>query len=85
MAAHYPKSMPLNVQISFGYSHFLDLHIMNIPSEGMSLTTSLAYKELSQFDYTSFHSNVAETYKGEYNQRLWFIYSDIKSSQKYPF
>jgi hypothetical protein len=29
MTEFYPKAMPLNVQISFGYCHFLDSHVFN--------------------------------------------------------
>ena len=65
MAAKYPQ-MPLNVQISFGYSRFLDLHIYNICSKSerdYKLVHSLAYKEHSSFAYTSMHSNINEKYK----------------------
>ena len=55
----YP-SIPLNVQISYSYSRFLDLHIYNMkPSEGLGygLSTTLAYKEHSTFSYTPSTSN----------------------------
>ena len=53
MALHYPN-MPLNVQISFGYSRFLDLHLYNISAsdnenETYGLCRVLAYKEISSF------------------------------------
>ena len=51
MASNYPK-MPLNFQLSFGYSRFLDLHIYNIcstDSDSYQLVHSLAYKEHSTF------------------------------------
>ena len=66
MSEVYPKSMPLNIQISFGYSHFLDSHVHNFlqPKSVNSFTTSLAYKPLSRFDYVPFDSNIAPHYKG---------------------
>ena len=30
MASNYPECMPLNIQISFGYSRFLDLSLMKL-------------------------------------------------------
>ena len=30
MASHYPVCMPLNIQLSFGYSRFLDLSLMKL-------------------------------------------------------
>ena len=30
MAENYPSSMPLNIQISFGYSRFLDLSMLKL-------------------------------------------------------
>ena len=66
MAERYP-SMPLNIQISFGYTRFLDLHVYNIvpetPDSHYSLTTTLAYKETSTFAYTSAKSNIHPDYK----------------------
>ena len=52
MAQVYPNSMPLNVQISFGYSHFLDNHIYKLlqSSAVNRLTTSLAYKPLANYE-----------------------------------
>ena len=48
MAEKYPR-MPLNVQISFGYSRFLDLHIYNMDmtahNDYYALCHVLAYKE----------------------------------------
>ena len=66
MASFYPHAMPLNIQISFGYSHFLDSHIFNFlqKQETNSFTTSLSYKPLSKFDYVPFNSNVGHSYKG---------------------
>ena len=68
MAAVYPKNMPLNIQISFGYSRFLDCHINNYLQKSAvnKITTSLAYKQLARFDYVPFSSNISPTYKGEY-------------------
>ena len=67
MASHYPD-MPLNVQISFGYSRFLDLHLYNIDSaeyenETYGLCRVLAYKEMSSFSYTPASSNIHDGYK----------------------
>ena len=61
-------SMPLNIQISFGYSRFLDNHVYNFlqKSPVNRITTSLAYKPLAKFDYVSFSSNIAPLYKGKY-------------------
>ena len=66
MARSYPLAMPLNIQISFGYSHFLDVHVNNFlqPLPLYKLTTSLAYKPLPRFDYVPFNSNIAPKYKG---------------------
>ena len=66
MCSKYPSSMPLNFQVSFGYSHFLYLHVSNFqPKDNVGkYETSLAYKKLSQFDYTSYESNVPSVYKG---------------------
>ena len=46
MAAVYPQTMPLNIQISFCYSHFLDCHVQNMlqPESMNSFSASLAYK-----------------------------------------
>ena len=68
MAEVYPHSMPLNIQISFGYSRFLDNHVYNFlqSSSVNRITTSLAYKPLAKFDYVSFSSNIAPLYKGKY-------------------
>ena len=67
MALHYPE-MPLNVQISLGYSRFLDLHVYNISAvehedETYTLCRVLAYKEVSSFSYTPACSNIYEGYK----------------------
>ena len=74
MSETYPKSMPLNVQISFGYSHFLDSHVYNFlqsPTTN-SFTTSLSYKPLSNFQYVPFNSNIAPHYKGKIiNNKLY--------------
>ena len=69
MASVYPSSMPLNIQVSFGYSHFLDSHVFNMCQPGLEnrLTTSLAYKPLSRFEYVPYGSNIAPTYKGKFN------------------
>ena len=67
MADNYPK-MPLNVQVSFGYSRFLDLHIYNIDvdeaqNDNYKLCHVLAYKEISSFTYTPCSSNIHDKYK----------------------
>ena len=67
MAERYPL-MPLNVQVSFSYSRFLDLHIFNMypkseQNQKYSLETTLAYKENSVFSYTPQTSNVHGKYK----------------------
>ena len=67
MSRYYPD-MPLNVQISFGYSRFLDLHLYNVNidmsmSDTYSLSRVLAYKELSSFIYTPHFSNIHGSYK----------------------
>ena len=65
MAFQYPK-MPLNCQLSFGYSRFLDLHIYNIcktETDSYKLVHSLAYKEHSTFAFTSRNSNIHDKYK----------------------
>ena len=67
MASNYPSSMPLNIQISFGFSRFLDLSILKLFQDDPSSTifhTFLCFKELTQFDYVPFSSNVAPLYKG---------------------
>ena len=67
MSQKYPK-MPLNTQVSFGYSRFLDLHIYNMDVkeaslEHYSLCNVLAYKEISSFTYTPSFSNIHSRYK----------------------
>ena len=66
MAEKYPN-MPLNFQLSFGYSRFLDLHIFNcakiLPQNHYKLTYSLAYKGHSSFCYTPRYSNIHKKYK----------------------
>ena len=64
---YYPSSMPLNIQISFGYSRFLDLCIIQLfqdNSKSPVFHTFLCFKDLTQFDYVPFTSNVAPLYKG---------------------
>jgi hypothetical protein len=67
MAKNYSGCMPLNIQISFGYSRFLDMSIIKLLQDDSSshiIHTFLCFKELSQFDYVPFNSNVALQYKG---------------------
>ena len=62
----YPTAMPLNIQLSFGYSRFLDSHVLNLLQESPDnrFTTTLAYKPLSRFNYVPFDSNISPQYKG---------------------
>ena len=56
MAENYPCSMPLNIQISFGYSRFLDLSLIKLfqlESNSRIVHTFMCFKDLSQFDYWS--------------------------------
>ena len=66
MSERYP-AMPLNVQVSYRYSRFLDLHVNNMKdsnsSESYNLVTNLAYKEHSNFAYTPKTSNIHKKYK----------------------
>ena len=66
MVQQYPE-MPLNFQISFGYSRFLDLHIYNFMDDQINstykITHMLAYKENSSFCYTPQGSNIHHKYK----------------------
>ena len=67
MASKFPKKMPLNCQISSGYSRFLDLHILNMHNSShnlhYNLVHTLAYKDTSTFNYTPASSNVHPRYK----------------------
>ena len=59
----YPSQMPLNCQLSFGYSRFLDLHIYNMydekfPEADYKVSHTLAYKEVNSFNYTPASSNI---------------------------
>ena len=82
MAEIYPSTMPLNIQISFGYSHFLDSHVNNMLQAGSvtSLTTSLAYKPLSKFEYVPYCSNIAPRYKGKA-----LLYNNIHCINRFIF
>ena len=66
MSIHYPNTMPLNIQISFGLSRYLDVRVskelQNHPNNTLTLT--LAYKALSTFNVVPFVSNIAPRYKG---------------------
>ena len=66
MIKQYPM-MPLNIQISFGYSRFLDLHLFNIMDNfekpTYQIVHTLAYKEHSSFSYTPQNSNIHSRYK----------------------
>ena len=67
MAKHYPAAISLNIQLSFGYSRFLDLSLIKLyqPDDSTRIFHSfMHYKELNQFDYVPFSSNVASHYKG---------------------
>ena len=57
MASNYPACMPLNIQISFGYSRFLDLSLIKLPqleSNSRIVHTFMCFKDLTQFDYVPF-------------------------------
>ena len=65
MARLYPD-MPLNIQLSFCYSRFLDIHLYNIytPSiEYYNLHTTLAWKDMNSFCYQPRWSNKPPLYK----------------------
>ena len=65
MSLCYPQ-MPLNIQISFGYSRYLDLHMYNMEFEDQefySPSTVLACKDISSFTYTPIYSNIHKSYK----------------------
>ena len=65
MARSYPD-MPLNIQLSFCYSRFLDLHLYNIympTCEYYNLHTTLAWKEMNSFCYQPIWSNKPPLYK----------------------
>ena len=65
MARSYP-CMPLNVQLSFCYSRFLDIHIYNMftPSQTTyNMYTTLAWKQMNSFCYQPLTSNKYPTYK----------------------
>ena len=68
MAEYYPHTMPLNVQISFNYSHYLDCHVQNMLKEETinKITLAVAYKELATFAYSPYSSNISYRYKGLY-------------------
>ena len=67
LSSKYPPQMPLNCQISFGYSRFLDLHIHNMYNSNndayYKLLHNLAYKENSSFSYVPANSNIHPRYK----------------------
>ena len=65
MAQSYP-TMPLNVQLSFMYSRYLDVHVYNIFQPGTveySLYTTLAWKDMNSFCYAPATSNKHPSYK----------------------
>ena len=67
MATYYPK-MPLNIQIRYGYSRFLDLHLYNKDAlktreREYTICRVLAYKEMTSFSYIPKCSNIHERYK----------------------
>ena len=70
MGERYP-TMPLNLQVSFNYSRFLDLKINNYRNDSAleseenfyKLSTNLAYKIHSNFTYTPKTSNIHPKYK----------------------
>ena len=65
VARSYP-TMPLNIQLSFGYSRFLDVHLYNIFYPGTTeyhLYSTLAWKEMNSFCYQPHTSNKHPAYK----------------------
>ena len=65
MARSYP-TMPLNIQISFCYSRFLDVHLYNIlypDTSQYTLYTTLAWKDMNSFCYQPSSSNKYRKYK----------------------
>ena len=66
MSACYPKSMPLNIQISFCFSRYLDVKLSkNMESSSVNkISVDLAYKEQSTFNFVPFSSNISPDYKG---------------------
>ena len=59
MAKTYP-TMPLNIQLSFCYSRFLDVHLFNILYPSLTeytLYSTLAWKEMNSFTYQPSTSN----------------------------
>ena len=66
MVKYYPM-MDLNIQISFGYSKYLDTHLLNIPdsgpTQGYSIFKTLLCKSQSSFTYVPSSSNKDEAYK----------------------
>ena len=58
--------MPLNIQISYGYSRYLDVKLKKYleVSSVNKLTVTLAYKELATFNFVPFSSNISPNYKG---------------------
>ena len=65
MAKTYPD-MPLNIQISFCYSRFLDIHLYNVYrpfQEHYTLHSTLAWKDMNSFCYQPMSSNKPPIYK----------------------
>ena len=61
ISEEYP-SIPLNIQVSFYYSRFLDLHL-HYDSSTARINHTLAYKEVSSFNFVPCTSNVPSAYK----------------------
>ena len=62
----FPLNLPLNVQISFCYSRFLDVHLYNKFSPSLptySPYTTLAWKDMNSFCYQPSTSNKHPRYK----------------------
>ena len=67
MGEKYP-TMPLNLQISYNFSRFLDVKVNNFKNYSTedkfyNLSTNLAYKTHSNFSYTPQTSNIHPKYK----------------------
>jgi hypothetical protein len=85
MSNHYPKTMPLNIQISMCFSRYLDIRLSKELQlcKTNTLTITLAYKELATFNMVPFTSNISPRYKGSivpnYLHRIYGRCTSIKS------
>ena len=65
MAKNYPESMPLNIQISCGFSRYLDVKLNKMLSlkEINEISVNLAYKEQATFNFVPCMSNISSIYQ----------------------